>query len=216
MTPNNREEFGRSARGYIAHLFGAAQGLTRFTSDIAKGLDHLTWKLCWWIHWTKRHIVISSSSPVLIFEEGFQSEEESVYSEEYITFMELRRIHREKQQSKPLIADANDFVSSQEALSSRRHLTRNLRFSCRCLDEHRFTFPAVKSSSMRTHDQTSALFVVIAPIQSHIGNMARGLNALASESSIARFLSLELTFENTGLSNTYSPWDDIDLFDVTL
>ena len=35
---NNREEFGRQARGYVAHLFGAATGPTRFASDIVKGL----------------------------------------------------------------------------------------------------------------------------------------------------------------------------------
>ena len=105
---------------------------------------------------------------------------------------ELRRIHSEMQQPKLLIADAIDFVSSQEALRSRRHLTRIFRFSCRCLDEPRFTFPAVKFSSMRTDDQTSALFIVIAPIHSYLwqcSNVARGLDAFASESSIARFLN---------------------------
>ena len=38
ITANNREEFGRSARGYVAYLVGATQKLNRFTSDIVRGL----------------------------------------------------------------------------------------------------------------------------------------------------------------------------------
>ena len=38
INANNREEFGRQARGYMLHLFGEATGLTRFTSDIVKRL----------------------------------------------------------------------------------------------------------------------------------------------------------------------------------
>ena len=38
ITANNREEFGRSARGYVVYLVGATHKLSRFTSDIVRGL----------------------------------------------------------------------------------------------------------------------------------------------------------------------------------
>ena len=38
VTASNREEFGRAARGYVVHLLKTSQGLTRFTSDIVKGI----------------------------------------------------------------------------------------------------------------------------------------------------------------------------------
>ena len=56
------------------------------------------------------------------------------------------------------------------------------------------------------------MFGVVAPIQSYYGSVVRGLDSLVSESSIARLLNLELTFGTTGLSDTYSPWEDIDYF----
>ena len=37
VSANNREEFGRSARGYVANLVKSTQGLSRFTSDIVRG-----------------------------------------------------------------------------------------------------------------------------------------------------------------------------------
>ena len=56
------------------------------------------------------------------------------------------------------------------------------------------------------------MFDVVAPIQSFLGNVSRGLDVLTSDSSISRFLDLEKTFGNTGLGGTYSPWDCIDHF----
>ena len=39
ITGNCKEEFGRIAKSYIIFLFKSTQGLTRFTSDIVKGLS---------------------------------------------------------------------------------------------------------------------------------------------------------------------------------
>ena len=65
---------------------------------------------------------------------------------------------------------------------------------------------------MKTYDPISAMFDVVAHIQSYLGNVARGLDTLVFDASNARFLNLELSFGNTGLSSTYSPWDNIDHF----
>ena len=92
-------------------------------------------------------------------------------------------------------------------------MTRIFRLSCLCLDEPRFSFPAVKYGSVNTDDPTSAVFDVVAPIQSYFCEVARGLETVTSSESIARLMTLETTFGTTGLSNTYSPWDGFDYFE---
>ena len=105
-----------------------------------------------------------------------------------------------------------EFISGQDVVWSRRYLTRILRLSSLCLDETRFSFPAVRFGSVKTDNPTSPLFDVVAPIQSYFSDVARGLDNLVSDASIARLLNLESTFESTGLSNTYSPWEGLDYF----
>ena len=56
------------------------------------------------------------------------------------------------------------------------------------------------------------MFDVVAPIQSFLGGVSRGLDALTSESSVSHLLTLEQTFGNTGLDSTYSPWVSFDHF----
>ena len=79
------------------------------------------------------------------------------------------------------------------------------------------TLAALKAEAIKdkakTDDPTSMLFDVVAPIQSYLKNAVRGLDALTSDASIARFLELEMTFGNAGLSSTYCPWDGINHFD---
>ena len=91
-------------------------------------------------------------------------------------------------------------------------MTRIYRLSCLCLDEPRFSFPAVKFGSVNTDNPINPMFDVVAPIHSYFGEVARGLDTVTSEESIARVLTLEATFGNTGLSDTYSPWDGFDYF----
>ena len=116
------------------------------------------------------------------------------------------------QQPKLLIANAIDFISRQEALRTRRHLTRIFRLSCLCLDEPRFSFPPVKFGSIKTDDHSCIMFDVVAPIQSYLSNVSRGVDALTSDASISRFLLLEQTFGHTALDSTYSPWDSFGHF----
>ena len=210
---NNRDEFGRSSRGYVAYLLGATQKLTRFTSDIVRGLGSFDLEI---------FLVDPVKQATYCFKQLFtssrlrevvESVEEPVYTDEYLSFVdELRRLHPDMQQPKLLIVDAIDFISKQEALRTRRHLTRRFCPSRRCLDEPRFSFPPVKFGSGRTDDPTCNMFVVLAPIQSFLGNASRGLDALTSDASMSRFLLLERTFGDTGLDSTFSHWDSFDRF----
>ena len=213
ITANNVAEIGRSARGYVAYLLGATQKLSRFTSDIVKGLGSFDLEIL---------LVDPMEQDSYCFRQLFtsfrlrgvvDSSEETVYAEEYLSFVdELRRLHPDMQQPKLLIADAVDFISGQEALKTRRHLNRIFRLSCLCLDEPRFSFPGVRFGSVRTDEPTCSMFDVVAPIQSFLGHGRRRLDILTSDSSIASFLSLERTFGTTGLESTYSPWDYVDHF----
>ena len=172
---NNREEFGRQARGYVAHLFGALTGLTRFTSDIVKGLGSFDLETLFVD--TMEQAAYCFKNLFSSFRLGgvFQSEEETVYIEEYLSFIdELRRTLPEMQQPKLLIADTIDFVSKQPALKSRVHLTRIFRLSCLCIDEPRFMFAPVRLGSNKTDEPTSVMFDIVAAIQSYLSNVARG------------------------------------------
>ena len=213
IAANNREEVGRSARGYVAYLVGATQKLNRFTSNIVRGLGSFDLEIL---------LVDPVAQATYCFKQHFSSfrlrgvvnpGEEPVYTEEYLSFIdEFRRLHPEVQQQKLLIADAIEFISNQEALKTRRHLTRIFRLCCLCLDEPRFSFPAVRFGSARTDDPTCSMFDVVAPIQSFLGSVSRGLDVLTSEASVSRFLQLEQTFGITGLESTYSPWDSFNHF----
>ena len=206
VTANNREEFGRSARGYVANLLKSTQGLTRFTSDIVRGLGSFDLEIM---------LVDPIEQATYCFRQLFTSfrlrgiflsDEETLYLEEYLSFIdELRRAHPDVQQPKLLIVDAVEFIPRQDALKARRYLTRIFRLSCLCLDEPRYSFTAVIFGSLNTDDPTSHVFDVVAPIQSYFGEVARGLDTVTSDESIARLLTLKATFGTTGLSNTYSP-----------
>ena len=208
-----KEEFGRSARSYVIFLFKGTQGLTRFTSDIVEGLGSFDLEIM---------LVEPLENAAYCFKQLFtsfrlrgllQPEEETVYTEEYMSFLDiLRQSHPGVQQPKLLIADTIEFVCGQESFKSRLYLRRIFRLSCLCLDEPRMSFPLVKFGFQRTDDPLSPMFDVIAPIQSYLGNVPQGLDVLTSDSSITRFIELEQSFGNAGLSDVYSPWDSIDHF----
>ena len=56
------------------------------------------------------------------------------------------------------------------------------------------------------------MFEVVAPIQSYLRYVARGLDMLTSHVSVARFLSSEQSFGNAVLTDVYSPWDSVGHF----
>ena len=123
LVANNREEFSRQARAYVAHLFGAAAGLTRFTSDIVKGLGAFDLETLLIDTMEQAAYCFKNLFSSFRLRGVFKSEEESLYMEEYLSFIdEVRRSHPEMQQPKLLIADAIDFVSKQPALKPRVYL----------------------------------------------------------------------------------------------
>ena len=214
LVANNREEFSRQARAYVAHLFSVAAGLTRYTSDIVKGLGAFDLETLLMDTMEQAAYCFKNLFSSFRLRGVFKSEEESLYMEEYLSFIdEVRRTHPEIQQPKLLIADAIDFVSKQPALKSRIYLSRIFRLRCLCIDEPRYSFVPVRFGSTKTDDPTSMLFDVVAPIQSYLKNAVRGLDTLATDASIARLLELEMTFGDAGLSSTYCPWDGINHFD---
>ena len=56
------------------------------------------------------------------------------------------------------------------------------------------------------------MFDVVAPIQSHLSFITDELEVFRSDSALSRFLLLEQSFGNAGLSDVYNPWDSIDRF----
>ena len=142
----------------------------------------------------------------------FQASEESIYLEEYLSFIDkLRRTRPNVQQTRLLDGDAVDFISRQHFWTSSPHLSRMFRLSCLCLDEPRCSSP-VRFGSVKTDHLTCATFDLVTPIQSCFDAVARGLDNLTSDESIARLLKLEMTLASFGLSDTYSPWDEVNYF----
>ena len=180
------EEFGRSARGYVAYLLGATQKLSRFTSDIVKSLGSFDLEILMVDPMEQASYCFKQLFTSFRLRGVVDSSEETVYAEEYLSFVdELRRLHPDMQQPKLLIADAVDFISGQEALKTRRHLNRIFRLSCLCLDKPRFSFSGVRFGSVKTDDPTCSMFDVVAPIQSFLGHGLRGMEIVTSDSSIA-------------------------------
>ena len=208
-----KEEFGRSARSYVVFLFKGVQGMRRFTTDIVRGLGAFDLDMM---------LTDPIDQAAYCFKQLFSSfslrkmllaDEEPIYSEEYLSFLdELRRDHPGILQPKLLIPDVIDFVRGQSAFKSRLHLIRIFRLSCLGLDEPRQSFPPVKYGSIHTDNLKSPAYDVVTPIQSFLGGSSRSIDVFTSEDSVRRFPALEPTFGNTGLKDTYSPWDSLDHF----
>ena len=155
-------------------------------------------------------IVSSSFSLVSSFEGCFSQMRNPSFQKNTFPLYEVRRFHPKMQQPKLFIADTIDFVTSREALRSHLHLTRISRLSCLCWtspDSHFLPLNLVPLGQMtrrvprltwlRPSSLTLVMWLEV---------------TLTSDSSVDRLLNLELTFGNTGLGNTYSPWGDNDHF----
>ena len=214
ITKKNKDEIARAARSYVIFLFKEAQGLSRFTCDTVKGLGSFDLDTMLTDPLENSYYCFKQLFSSFRLRGVVQAEEETLHMEEYVSFIDiLRQVHPGIQQPKLLIADAVDFLSGQEDLKSRPHLRRLFRLSCLCLDEPRLSFSPVKFGSHRTDDSLSPMFNVIAPIQSYLGYATQGLDVLTSDDSVKRFLALEQSFGNSGLTDVYSPWDSVDHFD---
>ena len=119
---------------------------------------------------------------------------------------------RNMTQPRVIIVDAISFISGHEALQSRLLLSRIFRLSCLCLDESYTEMPIVRFGPVSTDDPKSKLIDTTLPVQSYFINVGRSVDALATSSSTSSFLSVETTFGNTALCDTYSPCDELDHF----
>ena len=178
VTGNIKADFGRTARSYVVTLFGTAQNLQRFTSDIVRGLGSFNLDVM---------LVDPISLATFCFKELFTSfrlrgvllaDEETIYFEEYLSF--LRKLHPNISQPKLLIPDVIEFVCGQESYRSRPYLMRIFRLSCLCLDDPRVSFPPVKFGTVHTDDPKSPMFDVVTPLQSYLSIVARGAEVFTS------------------------------------
>ena len=94
VTANNREEFGRAARGYVVPLLKTSQGLTRFTSDFVKRLGSFDLETMLVDPLDQATFCFKQLFSSFRLRGVFQACEETVYLEEYLSFLdELRRLH---------------------------------------------------------------------------------------------------------------------------
>ena len=209
----NKEEFGRLGRSYVAYLFQAAQSNLQLTSDIVKGMGAFD-----------LDVIFRSplSQALYCFKQLFrsfhsrgycQADDESIYTEEYLSFLdELRKEFPDLDQPRVIIIDAVSFISGHVTLLTRPHLARIFRLCCLCLDQNYTPMPTVKFGSVRTDDPKCQLVDSILPVQSYFTNVGRSIEALTTPASIKDFLAFEPTFGGTAFTDTYCPWDGLDLF----
>ena len=124
ITSKYKEEFGRTARSYFIFLFKGAQGPNRFSSDIVKGLGSFDLDVMLVDPLDHAAYCLKQLFTSFRLRGFFNADEESIYTEEYLSFLDtIRQTHVGIQQPKLLIADVIDFVSGQESLKSRLHST---------------------------------------------------------------------------------------------
>ena len=214
LVKEGKEEFGRLARAYVAYLFHAAQNNLQLTSDIVRGLGSFDLDIMFRSPLSQALYCFKLLFRSFQLRGYFQPADESVCTEEYLSFLdELRKEMPELDQPRVIIIDAVTFILRHDALKSRPHLARIFKLSCLCLDEDYTIMPSVKFGPVRTDDPKSKLIDTILPVQSFFINVGRSIDALTTSSSISEFLAFEPTFGSSAFSDTYSPWDGLDYFD---
>ena len=209
----NKDEFGRLGRSYVAYLFHAPQSNLQLTSDIVKGLGSFDLDIMFCAPLGQALYCFKQLFRCFHLRNYFQPDDESLCTEEYLSFLhDLRKEMPELRQPRVIITDAVSFISRHDALQSRSHLLRIFRLSCLCLDESYTRMPIVKFGPVSTDDPKSKLIDTILPVQSFFINVGRGIDALTTSSSASDFLALESTFGDTAFSDTYNPWEGLDHF----
>ena len=197
----------------MAYLFNAAQSNLQLTSDIVKGLGSFDLDIMFCAPLSQALYCFKQLFRCFQFRNYFQPEDESLLTEEFLAFLdELRKEMPNMTQPRVIIVDAISFISGHEALPSRLLLSRIFRLSCLCLDDNYTEMPIVRFGTVSTDDPKSKLIDTILPVQSYFINVGRSVDALATSSSASSFLTLETTFGNTALCDTYSPSDELDHF----
>ena len=93
VTANNREQFGRAARGYVASLLSASQVLTRFTSEFVKGLGSFDIEVILVDPLDQATFCFLHLFTSFQLRGVFQASEEPVYLEEYLSFIDELGLH---------------------------------------------------------------------------------------------------------------------------
>ena len=208
-----KDDFGRSARSYISHLFGAVQNQKTLTTDLMKGLGSFDLNIL--LHDPLSHADYCFTQLFTSFwlRGYFSSDQEVECHEEYRSFVdELRRKYPELHQPALLVLDTVSFLIEQASLHSRPLLHKLFRLASLCLDERFQTLPPVKFGSVDSDNPTSGFVDVVLPVQTYFHNVTNGMDSVSSDDSIAAFLRLEPTFVGIGNSDVYSPWDSVDFF----
>ena len=117
----------------------------------------------------------------------------------------IRQIYSDMVQPTILITDTIKFLMEQPSLLSRPLLYLLFTLSCLCLDEPFQVLPEVKFRSVRTDDPSSKLTDIILPVHLFFKSVPSGIETLSDNSSVAKILSLEATFEDSALSDSYDP-----------
>ena len=180
-----KEDFGRLGRAYVAYLFHSAHSNLQLTSDIVKGLGSFDLDIMFRCPLSQALYCYKQLFRSFQLRGYFQPDEESIYTEEYLSFLdELRKELPELDQPRVIITDAITYISEHEPLQTRPHLTRIFRLSCLCLDEDYTNMPTVKFGSVRKDDPKSKFIDTIFPVQSFFKNVGRSIDILTTASSI--------------------------------
>ena len=213
LANKNRDDFGRSARSYVSHLFSSVRNQKTLTTDLMKGLS--SFDLDTLLHEPLPHAMYCFSQLFASFRlrGHFSLEQEIECQEEYASFVDdLRRRYPELRQPTLFIRDTVAFLIEQATLLSCPLLLKLFRLACLCLDEPFQTLPPVKFGSVDSDDPTSGFVDVVLPVQFYFQNVPYSVEAVSSDQSVAAFLRLEPTFVGVGTSDVYSPWDSVDFF----
>ena len=213
ITNKNKEEYGRLARSYIIHVFNETQGHFNLTSDIVHGLGSFDLESLLSGPTEYSLGCFKQLFNTFLLREYFKQEQEAQCLEEYTSFVdELRQVYSDMAQPTLLITDTINFLMEQSSLLSRPLLYRLFTLSCLCLDQPFQDLPEVRFRSVRTDVPSSKLTDIILPVQSYFKSVPRGVETLSDDSSVSKFLSLETTFGDSALRDSYDPWLSIDLF----
>ena len=70
----------------------------------------------------------------------------------------------------------------------------------------------MKFISIRTDDPFTRLTDIILTVQSYFKNVPRGIETLSNSSTVSKFLSLEATFRDSALKDSYDQWLGVGMF----